>query len=200
MHPKRTAIFENKTARVEGESRFIYLAYLKYFFLTDLWFSCIRVYCASLSIKDIRRGEQYNGRFVLPIAVLAMAGVVAVTGASQVCSVARNRFALIRRWVSRTALWGKECVCSIRLAAVVPSRALPSVLSRARFDVQEVVSGEERTRWLIASPPLFQQWCSPFMHSSLWFIFILYGKLHQKTMVTGIAGVSLDTVTYTKHE
>ncbi len=186
---------------MRGRRKQIYISSLsKIFFLTDQGLS-IRVYCASLSIKEMRTGEQNNGRFVLPIAVLAMAGVVAVTGASQVCSVARNRFALIRRWVSRTALWGKECVCSIRLAAVVPSRALPSErLSRARFDVQEVVSGEERTRWLIASPPLFQQWCGSFMHSSLWFIFILYGKLHQKTMVTGIAGVSLDTVTYTKHE
>ncbi len=124
------------------------------FHLTDLWFSCIRVYWASLSIKETRTGDQNEGRFVLPIAVLAMAGVDALTGASQVCSVARNRFALIRHWVSRTALWGKECVCSIRLAAVVPSRALARErLSRARFNAQEVVNGEERTRWLIASPP-----------------------------------------------
>lgn len=57
--------------------------------------SFVRV-TASLSILHHKPTNKNEGRFVLPIAVLAMAGVVAVTGASQLCSVARNRFALIR--------------------------------------------------------------------------------------------------------
>lgn len=57
--------------------------------------SFVRV-TASLSILHHKPTYKNEGRFVLPIAVLAMAGVVAVTGASQLCSVVRNRFALIR--------------------------------------------------------------------------------------------------------